>query len=86
MIKRLRDLRNLGPKNELLLNSIGVYTSDVLLARGAIRIYKQLMRAGITPNKNLLYALHGAIVDKDWRQLNLKEKHSLLMATHMEQL
>ncbi len=85
-MKRLRDLRNLGPKSELLLNSIGIYTSDVLLARGAIRIYKQLMRSGITPNKNLLYSLHGAIVDKDWRKLNRKEKQSLLMATHMEQV
>lgn len=58
---RIRDLRNLGVKTESMLQQIGIHTVEQLRARGAVRTYVTLKRAGVTSSLNALWALAGAL-------------------------
>jgi TfoX C-terminal domain len=67
-------LRNIGARSATLLESIGVKTRGDLVNLGALEAYRQLLEAGAKPSFSLLYALHGAITDRDWNKLSDKEK------------
>lgn len=58
---RIRDLRNLGPKSERMLRSIGIHSADALRRQGAVRTYAELRRVGATHSLNTLWALAGAL-------------------------
>lgn len=58
---RICDLRNLGPRAESLLASIGIRTVEALRERGALDAYLELRRAGRAKSLNLLWALVGAL-------------------------
>jgi DNA transformation protein and related proteins len=58
---RICDLRNLGPRAESLLASIGIRTVEALRERGALDAYLALRRAGRAKSLNLLWALVGAL-------------------------
>lgn len=58
---RIRDLRNLGPKSERMLLSIGIRSADELRRHGAVRTYAELRRVGAAPSLNMLWALAGAL-------------------------
>jgi len=62
-------LRNLGPRSEAWLNSIGVYTRDDLARVGAVGAYHLLKLRGHNPSLNLVYAIEGALRDKHWADL-----------------
>ena len=70
-------LRNLGGRSAALLNGIGVHTRTDLEEIGAVGAYQRLLEAGVKPSLSLLYALHGAITDRDWNALPPLEKESL---------
>lgn len=70
MTRRIRDLRNLGPATERLLATVGITTPDDLHQAGAVDAYQRLVdtqppRLTIT----MLWALAGALLDIDWRDL-----------------
>jgi hypothetical protein len=67
-------LRNIGARSAALLHGIGIKTRGDLVALGALEAYRQLLERGAKPSLGLLYALHGAIVDRDWNALGEKEK------------
>jgi len=77
-MKRLRDMRNLGPTTENWLNKIGVYSIEDLQSIGAFEAYKKIKYAGYKPSKNLYYALIGAIHNKDWRDVSYLVKEQEL--------
>lgn len=58
---RIRDLRNLGPRSEAQLSSIGITTVQQLRERGAVEAYLALRRAGVTRSLNALWAMAGAL-------------------------
>jgi DNA transformation protein len=81
---RLRDLRNLGPKTELMLAEIGIRNVDQLRDRGAVQVYLDLKRAGVNKSLNSLWALAGALdpwpEGTHWREVARGESRlSLLM-------
>jgi hypothetical protein len=67
-------MRNIGARSAHLLHSIGVKTRADLVRLGALEVYRQLLERGAKPSLSLLYALHGAIVERDWNALGEKEK------------
>jgi hypothetical protein len=71
-------LRNIGARSAALLESIGVKTRGDLVNLGALETYRQLLERGTKPSMSLLYALHGAITDREWNKLSEKEKAYLL--------
>ena len=82
---RIRDLRNLGAKSELMLRQIGVHSADQLRRRGAVRAFFELKRAGVTSSLNMLWALAGALEPwpegRHWREVARGDARlSLLLA------
>ena len=70
---RIRDLRNLGPRSEQMLATVGVRSADGLRRRGAVEAYLALRRVGATRSLNMLWAMAGALdpwpEGRDWRDV-----------------
>jgi DNA transformation protein len=85
---RICDLRNLGPKSEQVLASIGIHSAEELRRRGALDAFLALRRAGLGRSLNLLWALVGALEPwpegRDWREVAVSEERlPLLLAVEM---
>ena len=67
--KRLSDLKNIGKQSEGWLNQVGIYTPEDLSQMGAVEVWKLVKE--IEPNASLIgvYALQGALMDINWRDL-----------------
>lgn len=76
--KRLSDLRNLGPKSEAMLAAVGIHTPAELAARGSLDAFIALKRSGQSTSLNALWAIEGALTDRDWRQVIREDKLHLL--------
>lgn len=74
---RLRDLPNLGPSSEAMLIRAGVTSPDDLDRLGAAEAFRRVVDAGGHPSLNLVWALEGALVDCDWRDLPAARKDEL---------
>jgi DNA transformation protein len=80
-LSKLRDLKGLGPKSEMLLIEIGINTEEKLRELGAIRAFIRLKKeSNSKPSLNFLYALVGALEDEHWINIAKHEKGQLIMA------
>ncbi|HYD82256.1 MAG TPA: TfoX/Sxy family protein [Paucimonas sp.] len=75
---RPSELRNLGPKSDAMLASVGIHTHAELAARGAIDAFVALKRAGQPVSLNLLWALEGALTGRHWRDVARDDRLRLL--------
>ncbi|WP_395832389.1 TfoX/Sxy family DNA transformation protein [Elstera sp.] len=63
-------LRNLGPRMDQMLREVGIDTVADLRALGAEEAWHRLrFRFGRRVTRVALYALDGALTDRDWRYL-----------------
>jgi DNA transformation protein and related proteins len=77
--RRLRDMRNLGPASERMLVAAGIRTPADLDRLGAVEAYRRVLAAGWRqPTLNLLWAIEGALLDLDWRELPPERRAELL--------
>lgn len=76
--QRLRDLRGLGPKSEGMLLRVGIDSPEALRALGAVAAYERLVRAGEAVGLNMLWALEGALSNRDWRAVARDDRTLLL--------
>lgn len=74
----ISDLRNLGPRSIAMLETIGIRTHADLAAYGAVEAFIALRHAGQPATMNMLWALEGALTDRDWRQVARDDKLHLL--------
>lgn len=74
----LRNLRNLGAYSEKMLAKAGIRTEKRLKALGAVKAYVAVRRAGAKPSLNLLWALEGAMTDRDWKDIARTRRLELL--------
>jgi DNA transformation protein len=65
----LSNLPNLGPKSSMWLNTIGICTFSDMESVGTVEIYRQLRELGYPASLNLVYAIHGAIINCPWNHL-----------------
>lgn len=66
----LAALRNLGPKSAAVLRSAGINTPDELFELGPVKAYQLVSKtAPRSVTVTMLWALAGADLDVDWRQL-----------------
>ena len=81
MKKRVSQFKNLGPRSKQWLGEVGITWAAELSRVGAV-IANQAVREpiGSAATLNLLYSLHGAIQDVDWRDLSDAEKRYLRAA------
>ena len=80
----LSKLPGLGLKSEQMLFAIGISTKAQLEQIGAIEAFIRLKQHGIQsknkPSLNMLYALVGALANRDWREIAQHERLALLTA------
>ncbi len=79
----LSELRGLGAKSAQQLQQIKIFTHADLQAIGAVEAFIALKKESIKqqtsqPSLNFLYALAGALSDRDWRDMAQNEKGRLL--------
>ncbi|WP_188196131.1 TfoX/Sxy family protein [Nonomuraea sp. SYSU D8015] len=78
-MRRLRDLRNLGPKSEEWLALVDIREPQQLLEVGPVEAYRRLQDAAVPGlSLNALWALEGAVADIDWRHIPAERKQELL--------
>lgn len=74
----LASLRNLGSHSEAMLAAAGITTQAQLRAKGAAVAFVAVRRAGCAPSLNLLWAIEGALTDRDWKVVAKEDRLSLL--------
>ncbi len=74
----LLELKNLGNTSINWLRAIGVQSLEDLQNKGAVEAYSEIKGRGIRVSKVLLYALHGAMTDTYWNDLDNQTKQQLL--------
>lgn len=72
-------LKGLGSKSQQLLAGIGIISAEQLLAGEPFAIYLQLKAQYSHISLNMLYALIGAIENKDWREIKRNHRTSILL-------
>jgi DNA transformation protein len=76
----IESLANLGPKSAAVLAAAGIATLGELRALGAVAAYAKARRSGQRVSLNLLWALEGALMGVDWREVARAHRTRLLMA------
>jgi DNA transformation protein len=72
-------LPNLGPKSDAMLAAVGIKTVEQLRNAGAVGAYIALTDAGHGPSLNLLWAIEGALTNRDWREVAHEDRLRLLL-------
>ena len=75
----IQKLRNLGKASTHMLEVAGIKTADQLRVQGAVAAYLAVKRAGCAPSLNLLWALEGALTNRDWKAVAKTDRLTLLM-------
>ena len=70
-------MKNIGPVSLGWLQEIGVLTIEDLRRIGSVPIYIELRKLHTKISLNLLWALEGAILDIDCRELSQERKKEL---------
>lgn len=77
--KKISELQGLGPKSELWLNQIGLFTRSDLEQVGAVGAFIKLSEHhGKQPSLNMLYAMIGALEDTHWATIAKNDRERLL--------
>ncbi len=71
-------LKNLGKRSQEMLAAAGIKTEDQLRAKGAAVALVAVKRAGCEPSLNLLWAIKGALTQRDWKEVARGDRLSLL--------
>lgn len=62
-----------------MLLSAGIGSEEQLREMGAVAAYLAVKESGYKPSLNLLWAVEGALTDRDWREVSRDERTTLLM-------
>ena len=61
-----------------MLANAGIVSDAQLKAMGAVAAFIAVKRAGGKPSLNLLWALEGALTNRDWKEVARRDRLSLL--------
>ena len=76
----VRELINLGPASEKMLNAVGIFSHADLAETGAVPAFVRVRARGWKASFNLLYALEGALSGTHWARLPEDLRHRLITA------
>lgn len=71
-------MRNVGKVSRRWLREVGIESVRDLKTYGAASTYRMVKAMQPQASLNLLWALEGAIADKDWRNITSERKQELL--------
>ncbi len=74
----IKNLRNLGPRSAEMLARAGIVSEKQLRTLGSVSAFLAVKRAGCSPSINLLWALEGALSDRDWKDVARTDRLTLL--------
>ena len=74
----IKDLKNLGKRSQEMLHAAGIQSRNQLQAKGAAAAFVAVKRAGCVPSLNLLWAIEGALTNRDWKTVARNDRLSLL--------
>ena len=72
-------LKNLGQRSQAMLTAAGINSEAKLRAQGAAAAFVAVQRAGCKPSLNLLWAMEGALTNRDWKDVARNDRLSLLI-------
>jgi DNA transformation protein len=78
-MRALSSLKGLGPRSAEMLPLVGIRTADELLATDPYEVYARLRAAVPGTSLNALYAIIGAIEDRNWLDIKRERKGEILM-------
>lgn len=78
-IVRLRDMKGLGPRSEEWLALVGIATPEALRAADPFDVYARLQARVPGFHLNGLYALIGAIEDRNWIEVKRERRTDILL-------
>lgn len=84
MQDELLNLKNLGKTSVQWLHAVGIHGRDQLEERGPVSTYQAVKARGFRANRVLLYALQGALLDVNWKDLDPALKAELLKEAESE--
>ena len=76
-------LKNLGKCSQEMLAAAGMNSEAQLRAKGSAAAFVAVRRAGCKPSLNLLWALEGALTNRDWKDVAKNDRLSLLTQVEM---
>ncbi len=79
-VDHVGSIRNLGPQSARWLAEVGITTSDELRRLGAPLAYHLVKQRQPRTSLNLLWALAAGLENRDWREIDSKEKETLRQA------
>lgn len=80
-LRKIGEMRNLGPRTQMMLAEVGVMNAAELAEIGAVEAYHRLkFRFGRHVSLLALYAMEAALLDCDWRALDAQTKARLKQA------
>jgi len=62
-----------------MLEAAGIRSEDQLRAMGSVAAFAAVKQAGGKASLNLLWALEGALTDRDWKKVAREDRTSLLI-------
>lgn len=77
MDDELLRMKNLGKTSAQWLHAAGIHKTADLRRLGSIQAYQAVKNRGIKASKVLLYAIEGALLDKQWKELQDDHKDFL---------
>lgn len=76
-------LKNLGERSQAMLAAAGINTEAQLRTKGSAAAFVAVRRAGCKPSLNLLWAMEGALTNRDWKDVAKNDRLSLLTQIEM---
>lgn len=73
----LDQIKNFGPYMVKIMNLIGIYSREELMASDYKTIKRNLINAGIQPHLNIFYSIEMGLQGKSWNEIISNEKKEI---------
>jgi hypothetical protein len=73
----LDEIKNIGPYMVKIMNLIGIYSREDLMASDYKTIKKNLINAGVNPHLNIFYSIEMGLQGKRWNEITSNEKNEI---------
>jgi DNA transformation protein len=73
----LDEIKNIGPYMVKIMNLIGIYSREDLMASDYKTIKKNLINAGVNPHLNIFYSIEMGLQGKCWNEITSNEKNEI---------
>ena len=76
-MEELNEIKNIGPYMVNILNKIGIFSKEDLMATDYKTIKKNLESIGILPHLNIFYSIEMGLQNRRWTEILQDEKREI---------